>query len=129
MRNWMRRLGTGFILWLVPYLAAIPLMGVHRSAPFVFKALEISIGGVTMAAMLAFYFRKIGGDFLRESILLAITWTVLNWALDIAALLPFTHQSLPQYFMEIGIEYAAFVTLVIATGYLLKLKTSRQQPG
>jgi hypothetical protein len=129
MKKWLRRMGTGFVLWAVPYLAAILLLPVHQSAPFVFKALEVSIGGVTMAALIVVYFRKIESDFLRESILLAVTWAVLNWALDIVALLPFTHQSLPQYFMEIGIEYAAFGTLVIAAGYLLSLKTKRTVHG
>lgn len=129
MRQWLRRLGTGFVLWAVPYAAAVLLLPVHQSAPFVFKALEVSIGGVTMAALIVLYFRKVEGDFLHESIRLAVTWAVLNWALDVVALLPCTHQSLGQYFMEIGIEYAAFATFVIAAGYLLQLKTGRAEQG
>lgn len=125
MRNWLRRVGTGLVLWVVPYMAAIFLLPLQQSAPFAFKAAIVSIAGVTMAGLLVAYFRKIDRDFLRESVLLAATWILLNWLLDISALLPFTRQSLPQYFMEIGIEYAAFGTLVIATGYLLGLKAKQ----
>jgi len=57
-------------------------------------------------------------------VLLATTWAVLNWAFDLVALLPFTHQTLPQYFLEIGIEYLASCAYVIAVGVLLKAKAT-----
>ncbi len=125
MRGWVRRIGSGLILWLVPYVAAILLLGVARVEPLTFKALEVSIATVTMAGLVVWHFRAIASRYLREAILLAITWVVLNWALDLVALLPFTHQSLPQYFREIGIEYLASAAYVVAVGWLLDSKAKQ----
>ncbi len=122
MKNLLRRTGFGIVLWAVPYAAAVPMLAILHDAPLVFKALEVSIAVLTMSVLVVLYFRKIERGFLRESILVAATWMIVNWALDMVALLPFTHQSVPRYFMEIGIEYLASGAFVIATGYLLGLK-------
>jgi len=127
MKNLLRRLGFGIVLWAVPYAAAMPMLPILHSAPLVFKALEVSISVLTMSVLVVLYFRKIDRGFLRESILVAATWMIVNWALDMVALLPFTHQSLPRYFMEIGIEYLASGAFVIATGYLLGFKLDPKQ--
>jgi hypothetical protein len=94
----------------------------------VFKALVISVAMLTMAALLALYFRKVTGSYFREAVLAAACWVALNWALDIVALLPFTHQTSTQYFCEIGIEYPSSAAIVIAAGFLMELK-SRPETG
>ena len=128
MQKWVRRIGSGVILWVVPYGAAVAMLGYHEHYPFGFKAAEVSIATVTMAVLVVWYFRGVARDFLREAVLLAATWAVLNWALDLVALLPFTHQTLPQYFLEIGIEYLASCAYVIAVGVLLQAKATESAP-
>jgi uncharacterized membrane protein len=125
MKIVFKRLGFGAVLWVIPYLAAVPLLGLQKTAPFVFKSLEATIGALTAALLIAIYFRAVERGFLREAVLLATTLVVLNWLLDIMALLPLTHQTIPQYFAEIGIEYLAFGAFVIVTGYLLGLKAAK----
>jgi hypothetical protein len=122
---WLKRVGYGVILWAIPFAAAIPMLPLQRSEPLVFKAMEVSIAMLTVSLLLYFYFRRIEKQFLREAVLAAATWTIVNWALDVVALLPFTHQSLTQYFLEIGIEYAASAVLVIAVGALLDRKLAK----
>ena len=124
MRIWIRRIGLGLILWVVPYTAAIPMLGYAHSHPLGFKAAEVSIAMLTLAGLVVWYFRSVERDFLRDAVVTAVTWAVLNWALDLVALLPFTHQSLPQYFLEIGIEYLAACAYVIAVGAILAQKAT-----
>lgn len=128
MQQWVRRIGSGVILWAVPYGAAIAMLGYHEHHPFGFKAAEVSIATVTMAVLVVWHFRGVTRDFVREAVLLAATWAVLNWAFDLVALLPFTHQTLPQYFLEIGIEYLASCAYVIAIGVLLQAKITESAP-
>ena len=124
MRTWGRRIGLGVILWFVPYAAAILMLGYAHAHPLGFKAAEVCIATLTMAGLVVWYFRDVERDFLREAVLTAATWAVINWALDLVALLPFTHQSLPQYFLEIGIEYLAACAYVIAVGAILAQKAT-----
>jgi len=46
----------------------------------------------------------------------------VNWLLDFVALLPFTKQSVPRYFMEIGLRYIAMVAPTVSLGYVLGRK-------
>lgn len=122
MKLILKRIGYGVILWAVPYGASIPLLPIMESAPMTFKALMVFIGSITGAVLAVYYFLSVEKNYLREAVVLACIWLGVNWALDFVALLPFSHQTLPQYFMEIGIEYIGFMALVIGIGYLLEKK-------
>lgn len=124
MRATGRRLGFAIVLWAILYVAAVPLLPLQASDLAAFKAAMAMLGSLLGGAFAGFYFLSIERDYLREAIVTAITWIVVNWLLDVVALLPFTKQSLPQYFMEIGIEYLGMLGPVIAIGYLLEKKAA-----
>lgn len=124
MKPTLKRIGYGVILWAVPYGASIPLLSVMESAPMTFKALMVFIASIVGAVLAVYYFLSVEKNYLREAVVLACTWLVVNWVLDVVALLPFSHQTLPQYFMEIGIEYIGMMALIIGIGYLLEKKCS-----
>jgi len=83
------------------------------------------LGILVGCAFSAYYFLGVEGGYLREGIVTATTWIIVNWGLDVIALLPFTHQTLPQYFMEIGIEYLGMFGPLTAIGYLLERNAAR----
>ena len=117
-----KKIGYGLILWVIPYVTAIPLLPLMRSDLLFFKAIMV-VEGLTVGAILAvLYFLRVQKDFLREGIVLGMTWMIVNWILDYVALLPFTKMSLARYFMEIGIEYIGMAVLTVAIGYVLQKK-------
>ena len=118
----MKRLGYGVILWLVPYVTAIPLLPLIQSDNALFKSIMIVEGALVGAALTAHYFQGVERDYLREGIILAVVWIVLNWLLDFAALLPFTKQTLTRYFAEIGLRYLAIAAPAVTIGYVLEHK-------
>jgi len=121
-RQMLKRLGFGGILWLVPYVTAIPLMPLIQSDPTFFKTIMIVVGTLVGGLLAVLYFLDVEKDFLKEGILLAVVWIVVNWLLDFVALLPFTKQSVPRYFMEIGLRYIAMVAPTVSLGYVLGRK-------
>lgn len=125
----LKRLAYGAILWLIPYVTAIPLMPLMQSDNTLFKTIMIVEGALVGAALTAHYFLSVEREFLREGLLLAVVWIALNWMLDIVALLPFTKQSLPRYFMEIGLRYLAIAAPAVAVGYVLEKKSSVRRSG
>lgn len=120
----LRRIGFAVVLWVVPYVAAIPLLPLMRSDPMTFKAIMVLIGSLLGAVLSVLYFLGVSKGYLKESIALAATWLVVNWALDLVALLPFSGQTLPQYVTQLGIEYIGLMAPVVAIGYLLEKKTA-----
>jgi hypothetical protein len=127
-RSWpvLKRVGYGGVLWLIPYAAAFPLLGLSQTDPAFFKSIMIVLGGLIGFILSVHYFLATKRAYLREGILLAITWIAVNWLRDIFALLPFTGQTLPRYFEEIGLRYIAIVAPTVALGFVLGRKLERQ---
>lgn len=122
----VKRIGYGIILWAIPYVTAIPLLGLMKSDLIFFKTIMIVEGALVGAALTAVYFLTIKGDFLREGITLALVWIAVNWLLDLVALLPFTDLTVPRYFVEIGLRYLAIVAPTVAVGYVLEKSAGLQ---
>jgi uncharacterized membrane protein YpjA len=118
----LKKIGYGFIVWVIPYLSAIPLMGLMESDPIFFKTLMIVIGGLVGAVGAVFYFNKVEKDYLKEGIWLGLVWLVLNWLLDLIALLPLSKMPYAQYFKEIGLRYLVMPAMTVPIGYILSKK-------
>lgn len=118
----IKKFGYGVILWVIPYVTAIPLLPLMNSDPVFFKTIMVVEGALVGSVLASLYFVTLQRDFLREAIVLSVVWMVVNWLLDYVALLPFSGQSLPRYFVEIGFRYLAIGWLVLAIGFVLERK-------
>ena len=118
----LRKIGYGFIVWVVPYFSAIPLLGLMESDLIFFKTLMIMVGGIMSAICVVLYFNKAEKDYLKEGIWLGVVWLVVNWLLDFVALLPLSKMPYAQYFREIGLRYLTMPALTIPIGYILSKK-------
>jgi uncharacterized membrane protein YpjA len=121
----IKKLGYGLILWVIPYVTAIPLLGLMQRDLILFKTIMIVEGAFVGAVLTVMYFLDVKSDFFREGIVLAVVWIVVNWLLDFVALLPFTELTLPRYFLEIGLRYLAIVAPTVAVGFVLERRASR----
>jgi uncharacterized membrane protein YpjA len=118
----LRKIGYGAVVWVVPYISAIPLLGLMQTDPIFFKTLMIVIGGITGAVCVSLYFPKVEKDFLKDGIVLGLVWLIVNWLLDFAALLPLSKMPYGQYFAEIGLRYLVMPAMTIPIGYVLSKK-------
>ncbi len=116
----LKRIGYGVILWAVPYVTAIPLMGLMKTDLIFFKTIMIVEGALVGGILSALYFRGITSQFLWEGLITSAVWILVNWGLDFVALLPFSGHSIPRYFIEIGARYLAMVAPLAAIGYVLE---------
>jgi len=118
----LKKIGYGFIVWLIPFGSAIPLLGIMQTDPIFFKTLMIVIGGITAGVCVVLYFNKIEKDFLKEGIVLGIVWMAVSWILDYFVLLPLSKMPLSRYFLEIGLRYIGILAPTVAIGYVLSKK-------
>lgn len=123
MKRWGRRIGYGVGIWAILYALSIPLLGVQQSDPIAFKAIMAFLGSAIGAVGAGAYFLAIDSNYVREAVFTALTWIISNWILDVVALLPFTQETIPQYFMHIGIEYLGIFAVLFAIGYVLERKS------
>jgi hypothetical protein len=123
----LRRLGYGAVLWVIPYATAIPLLALNQSNPTLFQTIMIVVGSLVGGFLSAHYFLAVEHDYLKEGLVLALTWIAVNWLLDVVALLPFTGQSIPRYLQEIGLRYLAIAAPTVAIGFVLQRKLAVSQ--
>ncbi len=69
---WVRRLGTGFLTWLVPFLAAIPFYakgGTLLVDAALFKSFMIVVSSVTAAILRVWFFSRASQPYAREAVI------------------------------------------------------------
>ncbi len=116
----LKRIGYGLILWVVPYVTAIPLLSLMKSDLIFFKTIMMLEGALVGAILTVRYFLGVKGEFLREGIRLAVVWVLVGWLMDFVALLPFAELTLSRYFLEIGVRYLAIMAPTVAVGFVLE---------
>jgi hypothetical protein len=116
----LKMIGYGIVLWVIPYVTAIPLLPLNDSDQLLFKTIMIVEGSIVGGILTVVYFLGVKRAFLREGIVLAVVWIVVNWLLDYGGLIAFTHMPIWRYFAEIGLRYIAMAVPTIAVGYVLE---------
>ena len=125
----LKKIGYGLILWVIPYVTAIPLMGLMQTDLIFFKTIMIVEGAIVGGVLSALYFQGVTSQFLREGLITSAVWITLNWVLDFVALIPFSGHSVPRYFIEIGARYLAIAAPLMAIGYVLEHKFQEDSKG
>jgi len=115
MRSWGKAIGFGFLVWLVPFVVAVLVFGLHESSRPLFESImAVSVTGTAVAFGLL-YMKSVDGEFVSESIRLGVLWFAVAIAID-APLMLFggpMQMSLGQYVADIGVTY---LCIPIVTG-------------
>jgi len=116
----------GFLSWAIPF--AVSFLFYNSSGelniPYAtFKSIMIATGTISGCYLLFRYFRLIDSDFVRNGVIVGLSWFALNILLDSVILIPMMKTTFSNYFLSIGLGYMAIPAISIAMGYLLKAKT------
>ncbi len=125
----LKRIGYGLILWVIPYVTAIPLLPLRERDVLLFKTIMVLVGSLLGGVLSALYFMGVRHGFFREGLITCVVWMLVNWGLDLVALLPFTGHSIPRYFAEIGALYVGMAAPLVAIGYVLEQQATKQGDG
>jgi uncharacterized membrane protein YpjA len=115
----------GFLAWLIPFVASFFFYtreGKLTIDIFLFKSIMIVVGSISAAILLLLYFRRINADYLKEGILVGLTWLGINLLLDLLVLIPMSGMSIADYFTRIGITYLVIPVMSITVGTALENK-------
>lgn len=118
----LRNILYGFLAWLIPFVASFFFYtreGKLTIDIFLFKSIMIVVGSISAAILLLLYFRRINGDYLREGILVGLTWLGINVLLDLLVLIPMSGMSIADYFTQIGIRYLVIPVMSTTVGAAL----------
>ena len=125
MKKYLKNVLYGFMAWFIPFVASFFFYtkeGKLTIDIFLFKSIMIVVGTISAAFLLVSYFKKINVDYLKEGIIVGLTWFGLNILLDLVVLVPMSGMSIPDYFAQIGLRYIAIPAMSIMIGAALANK-------
>lgn len=127
MNQYLKLALYGLLIWAVPYIISMGLYptGIMTSEPLFFKSLMVTIGGITGLIASVFYLRSLKNIDLRQAWIAFGVWLIINWVLDFVFLIPYSGQSVLQYFKEIGLDYLAGMSYPLAVAYTMCCKTKK----
>jgi hypothetical protein len=111
----------GFVLWLIPFAAAMVLFQVRNNQRPLFESIMPVVLAICATILADLYWRKVEVHFVREGILLGVVWLVISIVLDLLMFMwgPM-RMSLANYMMDIGITYLIYPAITIGMGYLIE---------
>lgn len=121
----IRNILYGFLAWLIPFVTAFFFYSKDGGLVidiFLFKSIMIVVGAISGAFLLISYFKKISNSYLREGIIVGLTWFSINILLDLLVLIPMSGMSVADYFTQIGLRYLVMPVMSIMVGAALANK-------
>lgn len=118
----------GFLSWLIPFAVSFLFYKPDGETVVLyatFKSIIMVVGVISGCYLLFRYFKFVDNDFIRNGVLVGLSWFAINIILDALILIPIMKTTFADYFMAIGISYIAIPTISITIGYLLDRKTSK----
>lgn len=128
MKKVMRILLLGLLTWVVPFIGGFLFFdktGQLAIDIYLFKSIMIVLGGMIGSVAIVIYYKNIKYHFLRNGLIIGLSWCSINILLDLLILLPMSKLSLNDYIAQIGIRYLIIPIMCILCGYLLKIKLSK----
>ena len=123
----IRNLLLGFLSWLIPFAVSFLFYkpGGALVVPYAtFKSTIMVVGVISGCYLLIKYFNITEGDFIKNGIIVGLSWFAINIILDVVILIPIMKSTFTDYFMSIGIAYFSIPAISIAMGSLLKIKSN-----
>jgi fumarate reductase subunit C len=121
MKSIKKALLYGFLVWLIPFIAAILLSSVRKDNRPLFESIMPVVITISVVPFLILYFSKLQAHFLKEAVLLGIIWLAISLILDLFLFMEGPMKmSFADYMMDIGLTYLMIPTISVGFGYLLE---------
>jgi hypothetical protein len=122
MKKLLKIVFLGFLVWLICFIIGFIVWPLHESNFMLFKSIMIVSSTIVGILLLAFYFKKISANYIKEGIVVGITWFVVNIVLDLIVLVGILKSPLVEYLISPGIGYLNIPVMSIGIGYILSRK-------
>ncbi|MFQ6087710.1 MAG: hypothetical protein ACE5K0_02255 [Candidatus Methanofastidiosia archaeon] len=121
MKSFKKAFFYGFLVWLIPFVAAILIFPIRTSNRALFESIMPVVLTICVVFFSVLYFNKLEDDFLREGILLGILWFAVSIVIDLMMFMEGPMKmSFRDYMMDIGLTYLIIPTISVGFGLLLE---------
>ncbi|MBM9502415.1 hypothetical protein JWG44_19365 [Leptospira sp. 201903071] len=117
-----RLFSYGIVVWIIPFLLAIPLFQIIGSNRIFFKSIMGVILALTVIVFWGLYLKNVSSDFFKHSYVASVVWLVLSIVPDLFAFIIGFKMNVLTYFTEIAISYLLIPVILIGSSSILNAK-------
>ena len=128
MKKTLKIIIFGFLSWLVPFITAFFFYdrnGQPTIDIFIIKSILMVVSAIIGAYLLVVYFKQLKVRFIKEGLIVGISWLAINWLLDLVILLPMAKMSFENWFTQIGLRYLVIPVFSISFGFIAELQIKK----
>jgi len=124
MNKYMKLVGFGFLIWLMPFLVSFVIFPLRNTNRPLFESIMPVVLVLTVMIISVLYFKKIEKESLKEGLIAGVLWFTLSLAIDLLLFLPASpmQMSFSDYMMDIGLTYFIILMIPISIGALVSKK-------
>ena len=118
MISWGKAIGFGFLVWLVPFVVAVVVFGLHEFSRPLFESIMAVTVTATAVGFGLLYMKHVEEAHVKEAIRLGVLWFAVAIAIDSPFMLlggPI-QMTLGQYMADIGVTYLSIPVVTWCIG-------------
>jgi len=121
MNKYIKLVGFGFFIWLIPFLISLLILPVRNENRVLFESIMPVVVVFVVVVFSLLYFKKLEKNLVQEGIITGIIWFLTSILIDLIMFLTETpwHMSIIDYMMDIGLTYLIILIIPIGSGFLL----------
>jgi hypothetical protein len=121
MNKYIKLVGFGFFIWLIPFLISLLILPVRNENRVLFESIMPVVVVFIVVVFSLLYFQKLEKNLVQEGIITGTIWFLISILIDLIMFLPETpwHMSIIDYMMDIGLTYLIILIIPIGSGVLL----------
>ena len=111
----------GFLVWLIPFAVSFLIFPIKTTLPALFESIMPVVLTFCVVLFSNLYFKKLEADFLKEGVILGVSWLAISLVLDLLMFMwgPMK-MTFVNYMLDIGLTYLIIPTITIGIGYLIE---------
>ena len=124
MNKYVKLVGFGFLIWLMPFLVSFVIFPLRNTNRPLFESIMPVVLVLAVMIISVLYFKKIEKESLKEGLIAGVLWFTLSLAIDLLLFLPASpmQMSFSDYMMDIGLTYLIILMIPIGIGALVSKK-------
>jgi len=124
MNKYLKIFLFGAVIWVVPFVASFLIFDVETKNFIIdemfYKSIMIVGSSLIGVILLVNYFKVIDKNYVREGIVVGLSWFIINILLDVIFLLPMAQMDFGIYFQQIGMRYLIMPIISTGMGYIAR---------
>lgn len=117
----------GVLVWLIPFAVSFVVFPLKTSMRPLFESIMPLVLSIVVITLAYYYFKNLNSDFVKEGLIIGISWYIINITLDLFLFMPASpmQMNFADYIMDIGLTYVMIPAITLGMGFMAHNKSAK----